>query len=122
MNFQDIIDKYTDWIEFSKMKYNLVTWLSISLGVTFLTGILSYVLTALIIREFTMIPILKILWFLQHLVVPIGMERGEETHHATLDDVEKELIGINTRQYNPTLTGAEHLITEARKSWSEYNA
>ena len=47
---------------------------------------------------------------------------GEETHHATLDDVEKELIGINTRQYNPTLTGAEHLITEARKSWSEYNA
>ncbi|MFA5931228.1 MAG: type II secretion system F family protein [archaeon] len=57
MDFQDIIDKYTNWIEFSKMKYSLTTWICIVIGATFLTGLLSYVITTLLIREFTLIPI-----------------------------------------------------------------
>jgi hypothetical protein len=39
---------------------------------------------------------------------------GEETQHATFDEVEKELLGLPDRQYRPTLAGAEQLLVEAR--------
>jgi len=43
----------------------------------------------------------------------------EEGHFATLDDVEKSLLGDSTRTYNPTLNGAEQLIKEARRAWTK---
>jgi len=54
---QTILEKYAEWMEFGKIKYPPITWIGIAIGATVLVGIISFVLSSLIIKELTLIPI-----------------------------------------------------------------
>ena len=48
--------KYSRWIEFSKMRYNAITWISLTLIITIIIGVSSWILSLAIIQEMTLIP------------------------------------------------------------------
>lgn len=84
MTEETIIEKYSSWIEFSKIKYNPPTWIGITIGTTILIGILSFVLTSLIIKEFTLIPIA---FSLAALVLLLGYPYMKK--ESIIDSIEK---------------------------------
>jgi len=51
-----MFEKYSRWIEFSKMHYNAVTWIGITIVITIIVGISSWILSLAIIREMTLLP------------------------------------------------------------------
>jgi len=53
---ENIFEKYSRWIEFSKMKFNAVTWITLSVVLTIIVGIISWILSLAIIREMTLLP------------------------------------------------------------------
>jgi len=56
MEKETVFEKYARWIEFSKMHYNAVTWISLTLIITVIVGVSSWLLSLAIIRELTLIP------------------------------------------------------------------
>ena len=56
MENENIFEKYSRWIEFSKMKFNAVTWITLSVVLTIIVGIISWILSLAIIREMTLLP------------------------------------------------------------------
>jgi len=56
MEKENIFEKYSRWIEFSKMHYNAITWIALTLVITAIVGVSSWLLSLAIIRELTLIP------------------------------------------------------------------
>ena len=56
MKNENIFEKYSRWIEFSQMHYNAVTWITLSVTLTIIIGVISWVLSLAIIREMTLLP------------------------------------------------------------------
>jgi flagellar protein FlaJ len=54
---QNIIEKYQRWLEFDRMKVNAVTWISISIVASLAVGIVSMLVSSLIIKETTLLPL-----------------------------------------------------------------
>lgn len=53
---ENIFERYSRWIEFSKMHYNAALWISLSVIFTIIIGITSWLLSLAIIRELTLLP------------------------------------------------------------------
>jgi flagellar protein FlaJ len=81
---QKAYDKYSSWIEFSKMKYPAPAWLAISVGTTIFVAITSLVLSTLILNEFTLIPIA---FGLAALVLTLGYPYMKK--ESIIDNIEK---------------------------------
>jgi len=81
---QKAYDKYSDWIEFDKMKYPAPAWLAISIGATIGVAIISLILTTLILNETTLIPIA---FGLATLVITIGYPYMKK--ESIIDNIEK---------------------------------
>jgi flagellar protein FlaJ len=81
---QNMYDKYTEWIEFSKIKYPAPAWIGISLGATVVVAIISLILSTLILNEFTLIPIA---FGLATLVLSIGYPYLKK--ESIIDNIEK---------------------------------
>ena len=81
---QSAFDKYSGWVEFSKMKYPTPAWIAISLGATIGVGIISLILSTLILREATLIPIA---FGLAAFVLTIGYPYMKK--ESIIDNIEK---------------------------------
>ncbi|MFA6268799.1 MAG: type II secretion system F family protein [archaeon] len=51
-----IIEKYISWVEFDQMKYSALTWVLITIAISAIIGGASFVLSSLILNEFTLLP------------------------------------------------------------------
>lgn len=51
------IDKYDDWLEFNRSQYDAKKWLSLSIIITIITAIGSYILINLLLNQITLLPI-----------------------------------------------------------------
>ena len=56
MEKQNIFEKYSSWIEFSKMHYSAPIWITLSVIITIIVGFSSWILSFAIVREATLIP------------------------------------------------------------------
>jgi len=56
MEKENVFEKYSRWIEFSKMHYNAVTWITLALIITVIVGVSTWLLSLAIIRELTLLP------------------------------------------------------------------
>jgi flagellar protein FlaJ len=56
-NKDNFFTKYEGWIEFSQIKYNATTWILLSVVSALGGGVIGFILSALILREFTLLPI-----------------------------------------------------------------
>jgi flagellar protein FlaJ len=84
MTQKNILQKYSDWVEFSRMRYPATVWILISLGVTIFVGIASFVFTTLVIKEVTLIPVA---FSLAALVLMIGYPYMKK--ESIIDSIEK---------------------------------
>jgi len=57
MEITKIYETYAQWMEFSKIKYPPTIWILIAIALTAMVGFTSYILSALIIREVTLLPL-----------------------------------------------------------------
>ncbi len=57
MELTKLYDTYAGWMEFSKIKYPPTAWIAIALVATAVVGFVSFILSALIIREVTLLPV-----------------------------------------------------------------
>jgi len=78
------LQKYSDWVEFSKMRYPATVWILLSLGITIFVGIASFAFTTLVIKEVTLIPIA---FSLASLVLMIGYPYMKK--ESIIDSIEK---------------------------------
>lgn len=69
MNLKEMMERYEYWVEFSKLKYKAEPWILISIGSSVAVGILSFMLSAVIIKEVTLVPLA---FFLAALVLTLG--------------------------------------------------
>ncbi len=81
---KNILQKYSDWVEFSKMRYPATVWILLSLGITIFVGIASFAFTTLVIKEVTLIPIA---FSLASLVLMIGYPYMKK--ESIIDSIEK---------------------------------
>lgn len=51
------IDKYDDWLEFNKSEYDAKKWITLSIIITLITAIGSYVLINIFLNQITLLPI-----------------------------------------------------------------
>ncbi|VVB76571.1 Type II secretion system (T2SS), protein F [uncultured archaeon] len=56
MEIQQILEKYSEWVEFSRMKINAPTWILISIVASVATALITALLSAILIPEVTLIP------------------------------------------------------------------
>jgi flagellar protein FlaJ len=84
MTQKNILQKYSDWVEFSRMRYPATVWILISLGVTIFVGIASFAFTTLVIKEVTLIPVA---FSLAALVLMIGYPYMKK--ESIIDSIEK---------------------------------
>ncbi len=56
MEKENVFDKYARWIEFSKMHYNAPMWIGLSILLTVIVAVSSFLLSFALIREMTLIP------------------------------------------------------------------
>ncbi len=54
---KNIIEKYQEWMEFDKMKFNPPTWILMSIAATIAVAIISFFVSSLIIKEANLIPL-----------------------------------------------------------------
>jgi len=57
MEIKQTLEKYAEWVEFSRMKMNAPTWIMFSIGITIAVALISALLSALLIPELTLIPL-----------------------------------------------------------------
>jgi flagellar protein FlaJ len=84
MDLRKYADKYVEWIEFSRMKYKAPVWITLSMISAVIILVITYVLGALIIREFTLLPIA---FFLAAIVLMLGYPYLKK--EMIIDSIEK---------------------------------
>jgi archaeal flagellar protein FlaJ len=53
---KSIIEKYEYWLEFSRMKITIEIWVGLTIFISILTGVISFVLLYFLLNEFTLLP------------------------------------------------------------------
>jgi flagellar protein FlaJ len=113
MDMTEIVDKYMDWVEFSKMKYNAPTWVLISIASTIVVGVFTFLITLLLVNELTLIPLA---FSLATLVLLIGYpymrkETIVDSIESNFSDALKQMA--DTLKAGDTYEGALREIVDA---------
>ncbi len=84
MELTKFYETYADWMEFSKIKYPPTVWIAMALVITAVVGFVSFILSALIIREVTLLPVA---FAISALVLVLGYPYMRK--EAIIDSIEK---------------------------------
>lgn len=115
MKLNEFWSTYCEWVEFVKLKYSPPMWVMISLGSTFLVGGITFIMSYLLMKQLTMLPIA---FGLATAVFTFGYPYMKK--QSIIDSIEKNL-GDALKQMADTLKAGDTYESALREvSESDY--